>query len=683
MQLKKRIMIGALIAAAGGVAGLANPADAALNAPRKIVAVLDGTQTFGTTQRAINYYDVTDVTTNGGNLFNQTPLFSVWTGYEIGAQGNYEDPGAITVNPANGDTYVLAYDSGSTPGQVVDGDTEGDYDLYRIDYQSILNDFVSNSRPAGTMYAPALTADGIPNPQHPSHFGTTVNLAGITEKVGEVGRTQGTSFFDYDIEFVDAETLALLDNEQDSSDLPDQDHELRVLKRVSTSPGAAVIDASDPDSITGGYNAQTTESWESNRIGLVGMDVDALSGLPVNFSEPVDIAVAKKNGIVGVWVTESDGGGDDLSFYEIPASYAASGVFATASTIDGLGVSRGLDESPEVDPATNDGEADWINVDADGNLVIGESNYFESVVGGEAGVGGNPAGEPTVLRLNIDSYAAGAVTTFAGDAWDDLDAVDGLGPVGADYAAGSNPAFPALDDVDIDPVQLEGPLGALTNIFAGGTGLSLDDDANVTDGRFVTLDKGANLLYIFDLDSGGVPNVVADVYVIDLNTGEIVYEELNAINHFMERHGFANFLRGDIDGNGVITAADIDAINVSAALTALEQEEYDLTGDDLITGGGLSNTDTVELVRNILGTEFGDANLDGNVNIGDLTLLAGSFGSAGGWANGDFTGDGTINIGDLTVLAGNFGFTASPTAVPEPASLALLALGGLALIRRR
>ena len=78
-----------LVTLAAGLA--ASPAIAAPPAPLKVIAVLDSTQNFGDTRRAVSFYDVTDL--SGGSVFNQQPLFSIWSGYEISSQLNFEDPG--------------------------------------------------------------------------------------------------------------------------------------------------------------------------------------------------------------------------------------------------------------------------------------------------------------------------------------------------------------------------------------------------------------------------------------------------------------------------------------------------------------------------------------------------------------------------------------------------------------
>jgi ELWxxDGT repeat protein len=54
-------------------------------------------------------------------------------------------------------------------------------------------------------------------------------------------------------------------------------------------------------------------------------------------------------------------------------------------------------------------------------------------------------------------------------------------------------------------------------------------------------------------------------------------------------------------------------------------------------------------------TYYGDANLDGQVDIGDLGLLAGAWQQSGtDWFHGDFTYNGTVDIGDLGLLSGNW-----------------------------
>jgi len=86
---------------------------------------------------------------------------------------------------------------------------------------------------------------------------------------------------------------------------------------------------------------------------------------------------------------------------------------------------------------------------------------------------------------------------------------------------------------------------------------------------------------------------------------------------------------------------------------------------------------------------LGDSNLDGKVNIIDLGNLANYYYYEGNpkvgdeWEEGDFNQDGKVTILDLGDLANNYGASIVGAGIPEPGTLCLLALGCLALIRRR
>ena len=88
--------------------------------------------------------------------------------------------------------------------------------------------------------------------------------------------------------------------------------------------------------------------------------------------------------------------------------------------------------------------------------------------------------------------------------------------------------------------------------------------------------------------------------------------------------------------------------------------------------------DDVEIVAGV-SPQCGDADGDGDTDLDDFAILKNTFGQDPLVDDrADFDGNGAVDLDDFAILKNCFG-----TAVPEPATMSLLALGGLALIRRR
>jgi hypothetical protein len=89
-------------------------------------------------------------------------------------------------------------------------------------------------------------------------------------------------------------------------------------------------------------------------------------------------------------------------------------------------------------------------------------------------------------------------------------------------------------------------------------------------------------------------------------------------------------------------------------------------------------------------TYWGDANLDGSVDLTDEGIVNNNFGSGTDWFHGHFSysGTGTTDLSGLSAVLNNFGDQSSGGALiavptPEPASLSIIAISMLVLLKRR
>lgn len=125
-------------------------------------------------------------------------------------------------------------------------------------------------------------------------------------------------------------------------------------------------------------------------------------------------------------------------------------------------------------------------------------------------------------------------------------------------------------------------------------------------------------------------------------------------------------LPGDIDASGAVNVADIDLLFDAIALASADPA-FDLNGDSAV-----DRADADHLVRTILGTEYGDANLDGMVNRSDAATLSRNFGKAATWSTGDFDGDRLSTLADLALLQAGLSAPPSPTASTAASALRVI-----------
>ena len=154
----------------------------------------------------------------------------------------------------------------------------------------------------------------------------------------------------------------------------------------------------------------------------------------------------------------------------------------------------------------------------------------------------------------------------------------------------------------------------------------------------------------------------------------------------------------DIQGGQIVFdytgPGDDPALTIKSLLTAsydasgshrFDVGQFKSTTADATHGlGWIDNTTTHQVTVGY--TLYGDANLDGAVNVQDLAVLAANYRkSVNGWASGDFNNDGVVDVEDLALLVANYRHSLASDDVPaydglDAAAMRALSLAGLTVV---
>jgi autotransporter-associated beta strand protein len=293
------------------------------------------------------------------------------------------------------------------------------------------------------------------------------------------------------------------------------------------------------------------------------------------------------------------------------------------------------------------------------------------------------AGPGTMVVSSTSTY--GGPTTVNGGTLSVSGSIAGssgvtVGNASAVYEAASTQRLKALT---VTAGQARVANGAAKQVLTVGDGTSATSTLNLTGGK---LDVGVN-------------GLVVD-YATSTPAGEA------AVTASVRSQIIAGLGAGkDWQGTTGITSTDAAAAASSRAIgyaVATDVLPFTAGNTDTFMGATVDKTSVVARY-----TLAGDATLDGTVDFNDLVKLAQNYNTTvsatteGWWSKGDFMYDGVTDFNDLVKLAQNYN-TALPTqpvpgasaafeadlarafaSVPEPGTLSILGIGGIALMGRR
>jgi autotransporter-associated beta strand protein len=323
--------------------------------------------------------------------------------------------------------------------------------------------------------------------------------------------------------------------------------------------------------------------------------------------------------------------------------------------------------------------------------------------------GGGGVGATAVAQINSAGVVTGITITNAGTGYASAPNFELIANGGTNYAntlvpyGGAPATIAGTISGNISGGITKISDGTLTlngaNTYTGATTVnqgtlvlgqsSLFSNAMNATGGDIKLAAGGKVI-----DTGAVSAATGKV---DLTDGKLIVR--NAVANEATLTGYVTTGRngGTWDGTTGITSSSA-AVNPGDLLYAVgigtAADARGLTGGATASFGGQIVTENDVLARY---TYLGDATLDGVINGDDyLAIDAGFSGNAGGgkFVKGDFDYSGTVDADDywlidrnysrnLTALSAGAPVLGGVGAVPEPASVSLLAIGAAGLLGRR
>ena len=244
----------------------------------------------------------------------------------------------------------------------------------------------------------------------------------------------------------------------------------------------------------------------------------------------------------------------------------------------------------------------------------------------------------------------------------------------------SVPASGTINDIDVSlallhtrsedlDVTLESPAGTMVELFSDVGGDGDNFLATVLDDQATQLITAANSPFSGrwqpegELSSlaGEPANGIWKLYVTD----DTINGEAGRLADWSLELELAPTVIGNLNHDSALNAVDIDLL---FAKLGSSDPTFDVDHD-----GDADTDDVDELVFNVMGKRYGDADLDQVVDITDFSLLATSFDPLGSngfasWAIGNFDGDSDVDINDFNHIVMNFaplGYPAGSLTLPS------------------